>query len=705
MLRRAADLAHDHPRRVLFATLAAFLVCVVLGGPVAGLLSTSGDFADPTSESEVTAERIERATGRADSPAVVALVELPAPGDSTITRRRLAGVAATLADDPDVADVDGYEETGERAFISRDGRSAYLAAFLRAGADEDAVGERLEGELSGAADVRLGGSAIAGPAVGKQVSKDLARAELLAFPILFLLSLWVFRGFVAALLPLFVGVLTIFGTFLGLRLVNEATALSIYALNLAIGLGLGLAIDYSLFVVSRYREELARSGPGREALRRTLTTAGRTIVFSSLTVAAALLSLTCFSQRFLFSMGISGAITALVAASASLVALPALLALLGSRVHALSPARWRRAAGASARGEHGFWYRLPQAVMRRAGPVALVTALVMIGLGLPFLRVVFTGVDATALPRSTEARQVDTALRTNFEAARTTPLTVVVDAPSDPGAAINAYTRRLADLPGVANVSRPRRLGAEAWVFEVGVPSAALDKASLDLVRTVRASRAPGEVTVTGASARFVDQQRSLGDRLPLALAILALTTLVILFAMTGSVVLPVKALVMNVLTISAAFGLLVLVFQDGRLEGLLDYSGQGAIESTQPLVLLAIAFGLTTDYGVFLLGRIKEFRDGGASNEEAVALGLERTGRIITAAALLFTVAIGAFATSEVIFIKQVGLGTAAAVLIDATIVRALLVPSLMKLLGEWNWWAPAPLRRLHARLGVARP
>jgi uncharacterized membrane protein YdfJ with MMPL/SSD domain len=210
-------------------------------------------------------------------------------------------------------------------------------------------------------------------------------------------------------------------------------------------------------------------------------------------------------------------------------------------------------------------------------------------------------------------------------------------------------------------------------------------------------------VRVTGLSARFVDRQDSLAARLPLALTVLAVTTLLILFAMTGSVVLPLKALAMNVLTISGAFGLLVLVFQDGRLEGLLGYTSQGAIESTQPLVLLAIAFGLSTDYGVFLLTRIKELHDGGASNEEAVAGGLERTGRIVTAAALLFTVAIGAFATSEIIFIKQLGLGTAAAVLIDATIIRALLVPSLMKLLGEWNWWAPGRLRRLHRRLGLA--
>ena len=697
MLRRAADLAYARPRRVLGATIAVFVVCIVFGGPVAGLLSTGDDFADPGSESEVTAERIEDATGRDPSPAVVALVELPGPVEAAPASARLAEVAGLMAADPDVAEVAGFHQTGERSFVSADGRFSYLAAFLAAGADEEDVGERLEDALAGTEGVRLGGSAIAGPAVGEQVSKDLARAELLAFPILFLLSLWVFRGFVAALLPLFVGVLAIFGTFLGLRLVNEATLLSIYALNLAIALGLGLAIDYSLFIVSRYREELARSGPGREALQRTLATAGRTIVFSSLTVAAALLSLTIFPQRFLYSMGISGALTALVAASVSLIVLPALLALLGERVNALSPGRWRRADELGAQGEHGFWYRLARWVMSRAGAVALVTTLVMVLLAVPFLRIEFTGVDASVLPESAEARQVDTVLQTEFESEQTEPLVVVVDGP--PGALVRRYARGLAGMPGVADVSGPQELGDGASVIEVSPQHPPLDPASLDLVRILRGRDAPGEVTVTGDSARFVDQQESLGDRLPPALALLAVTTLVILFVMTGSVILPIKALAMNLLTISAAFGLLVLVFQDGRYEDLLGYTSQGAIESTQPLVLLAIAFGLSTDYGVFLLTRIKEQHDGGASNEEAVASGLERTGRIITAAALLFTVAIGAFATSEIIFIKQVGLGTAAAVLIDATIVRALLVPSLMKLLGEWNWWAPGPLRRLYAR------
>jgi RND superfamily putative drug exporter len=456
-------------------------------------------------------------------------------------------------------------------------------------------------------------------------------------------------------------------------------------------LGLGLAIDYSLFVVTRYREELARDPA--HALLRTLSTAGRTVVFSSLTVAVALLALLVFPQRFLYSMGISGAFAACIAGFVAVTALPALLVVLGPRVDALAPARWRR------RAESRFWYRLSRGVMRRPVIVTLATTAVLLLAGLPALRIEFTGVDESALPKDAAPRQVAETLRAEFPPTGTDPLTIVVDAPASAAADVRAYSAELADRPGVARVEEPRRLGP-VWVVEAIPVARALDERALDLVRAVRAGPAPGDVTVAGAAAEFVDQQASLAGRLPVALALLALMTYAILFVLTGSVVLPVKALVMNLLSLSAAFGLLVLVFQDGRFEGLLGYESQGALEATQPILLFAVAFALSTDYGVFLLTRIKEARDQGLPNDEAVAMGLQRTGRIVTAAALLLSVALGAFATSEVIFIKQVGLGTVFAVLIDATIIRALLVPALMKLLGEWNWWAPRPLRRLHRRV-----
>jgi RND superfamily putative drug exporter len=706
VLAPLSRLVTTYARRVLVASAAFLVLAIGFGVPVTSRLSVDPDidFIDPTAESNVTYEVLRNAVGRGLSPGIIVLVDSDVPVRTKAGTAQLRRVVSQIEADPGVgATSSGLTDRRTRSpFISRDGSASFVAVFVKASADGEETGLRIDTALQDEPGVKVGGLAVAGPAVGDQVSEDLARAEMLAFPLLFLLALVVFRGAIAALLPLFVGLLTIMTTFLGLRLFNEATPLSIFALNLAIGLGLGLAIDYSLFILSRYREEMERDGPGRAALLRTLRTAGRTVVFSSLTVAVAMLSLLVFPQRFLYSMAISGSLTALGAGFISLTALPALLMVLGDRVDAFAPKRWRHRETAT---QSGFWYRLSHAVMRRPVLVAVTTAAVLIAAGTPFLRIEFTGVDASVLPDSSEPKQVDTALRRSFPPGRTSLLHIAVTAPADSRGELRSYARQLAGRPDVAEVNPPRFLGEQTWLVSV-VPSAgALEKQTLALVRALRAGPAPGagpdwRVRVAGESARFVDQRAGLAKRLPYAVAVLAITTLVILFVMTGSVVLPIKALVMNALGLSATFGLLVFVFQDGRLEGLLDYTSQGGLEITQPLVLLAIAFGLSTDYGVFLLTRIKEARDAGASNEEAVAIGIQRTGRIVTAAALLLVVAIGAFATSEIVFVKQLGLGTAAAVAIDATIVRALLVPAVMKLLGERNWWAPRPLARLHARL-----
>jgi RND superfamily putative drug exporter len=324
----------------------------------------------------------------------------------------------------------------------------------------------------------------------------------------------------------------------------------------------------------------------------------------------------------------------------------------------------------------------------------------LIAMGIPFLRVEFTGVDASVLPKEASGRIVDDALKRDFPPV---PSGAVFVAVRGERAAVEDYARRLAEIDGVAEVPPVAEAVGGLWRIDVIPEGPVLGEMAKDVVRAVRDTPAPSGARVGGETAAFVDLQSSLADRLPLALAILCVTTLILLFLMTGSVVLPVKALIMNLLTLTAAFGLLVLIFQDGRFESLLDYTTQGALESTQPILLFAVAFGLSTDYGVFLLTRIKEAYDGGLSNTEAVAVGLERTGRIVTFAALLFSIALGAFATSQIVFIKELGVGTVLAVLIDATIVRALLVPSLMKLLGDWNWWAPRPLARLHARFGLS--
>ncbi len=566
------------------------------------------------------------------------------------------------------------------------------------------AGADIADELNEESGVLVGGAAVAQEQVNKQVEEDLKKAEMLAFPLLFLLSLLFFRSLVASVLPLMIGGLAIVGTFLILRIASEVGSISIFALNLTTALGLGLAIDYSLFIVSRYREEIAKSGPGLEAMRRVMATAGRTVFFSSLTVSAALASLLVFPQRFLYSMGLGGALVALFAALISLTVLPAVLTLLGSKVNAGAPKFLQRRAAADARpDEHGFWYRLSRFVMRRPVPVATLSALLLILLGLPFLQIKFNTVDPTVLPESASARQTYDTVSTEFPPYHETPIWIDVEGGGPKAAA--AFATEVRSLDGVAEVAPPQRLERGVTALQVTSTNPFISEASQSTVLAIRDLPPPPgtAVLVGGATADFVDFQSSLTAHMPIALGIVILATLVILFLMTGSVILPIKSLLMNFLNLSAVFGLLVLIFQDGRLEGFLDYSSPGAIEQTMPILLFAVAFGLSTDYAVFLLSRIKEARDNGASDSESVAIGLERTGRIVTAAALLFAVAMGAFATSQIIFIKENGVGTALAVLIDASIIRALLVPSLMELLGKWNWWAPRPLRRLHERFGIS--
>ena len=697
MFDRLALLADRRGKTVVIVAVFMAIVAGMLGAGVADRLDPYGAD-DPATESVRAAERLQDAGYRETS--VVVLVH-GVDVDSAAGRQRIGALTKRIRTDTDVAGVATYYNTGSRDFVSRDGTSTYLSVRLSPTDDDEIqdAGERISSSLEPEPGVLVGGAAVAQQQANEQVEKDLRTAELFAFPVLFLLSLLFFRSLVAAALPLLVGGLTIVSTTVMLSVASELGSISIFALNLVIGLGLGLSIDYSLFIVSRYREEMAKTGPGLDAMRRTMATAGRTVLFSSLTVAGAIASLLVFPQRFLYSMGVGGSLVALIAAAVALIVLPAILAVLGARVNALAPAVLRGRAERDARpAEHGFWYRLSRLVMRIPGRIAIGSAALLIALGIPFFSIQFTAIDAQVLPDSASANQVDDALRADFPPFRDTPIQLAV---SGGRAEAESVAREAHGLPGVAEVRPPMKLNGDTSAVEVISSNPPLSDASQDLAADLRALERNS--LTTGFTASFVDLKDSLADHLPLMLAIVVAVTLAVLFVFTGSLVLPVKQILMNLLGLSAVFGILVLIFQDGRLEGLLGYTSQGALEATQPLFLFVVAFGLSTDYGVFLLSRIKEARDGGATNADAVAIGLERVGRIATAAAVLFAVAIGAFVTSEMIFIKQLGLGIALAVLIDATIVRALLVPSLMEMLGRWNWWAPKPLRRVHARLGLS--
>jgi RND superfamily putative drug exporter len=719
MITRLVELAAGRTRRVLIGAGILFLLAAAVGAPVVSQLkSQSSDFQDPAAQNQQVLRAIERATGQSADFGVAALVPSRTdvrsdPAAAALARR----VAALLSQQPGFQRALDYPATHLPALVSRDGReTVVLAAFATRDRSAAAV-DRVRPALAGSG-VRLGGNDIAFHEINQRTTSDLSRAEMFALPILLLLSFWVFRGLVAAALPLLVGGFAIVLTFLLLRLIDQFLGLSIFAVNLVTGMGLGLGIDYSLFVVSRYREELAGAGEDRSAsarraaISRTLQTAGRTVLYSSLTVAGALSCLLVFPLRFLYSMGIGGALVALCAGAVSLLVLPAVLVALGPRIDALAPARLQRSAARSAQAsEHGAWFSLAHGVMRRPGLVALVTGAALLAIASPSLRLALTPADAHVLPSSSQSRNVAEALTRDFSVDGSQTITMVVRASASGtttgvahGQTVAALARRAALSAGAqASVGQPRYLGHGTWEIEMLPRGTDGAPANQRLVKRLRTIAGPSTLLVGGPTAWFIDQKTAIAAHAPLALIILALVTGGFLFLMTGSLVLPLLALAMNLLTVAVGAGLLVLIFQDGNFSTLLGFSTIGGLEESNLVLLFVVAFALSTDYGVFLFSRIKESHDEGLSTRAAVAHGLERTGRLVTAAALLFCVAIGAFATSHIFFIKELGVGAALAVAIDATVVRALLVPALMGRLGERSWWAPRPLRRLYERVGLS--
>ena len=737
MIARLSSLATGagNARRVLIGAGVVFLIAAAIGAPIVTILkSESSDFQNPNAENQQVLRAIEHATGQSAYYGVAALVSSPTDvRTDPAAQAQATHVVALLSRQPGYQRALDYPTTHLPELVSRNGlQMLVLAAFADRERSAEAV-ERvrslpaLRPSAGSGVTVSWGGSDVVFTELNKRTSSDLRTAEMFAFPILLLLSFWVFRGLVAAALPLLVGGFAIVITFLLLRLIDQFMGLSIFAVNLVTGVGLGLGIDYSLFILSRYREELARGREGgadgrggrasisrsdsRAAIARTLQTAGRTVMFGSLTVAGALSCLLVFPLRFLYSMGIGGALVTLSAGAVSLIVLPAVLIALGPRINALAPARLQRGAAQSARpAESGFWYRLAHGVMRRPGAVALSTAAVLIVIALPALRLQLTPADAHVLPTSAQPRQVAEAITHNFAVDGSQTITIL--ARGGPGAdhggqSVIALARSAQITAGAQAklAGPPRYLGKGLWEIEMlprGVDGSSANQQLVHRLRALARVGGTSKALVGGATAWFVDQKAAIAASTPLALVILALVTGGFLFLMTGSLVLPFVALLMNLLTVAVGAGLLVLIFQDGHGSSLLGFSPIGGLEESNLVLLFVVAFALSTDYGVFLFGRIKEAHDSGLATRDAVAYGVERTGRLITAAALLFCVAIGAFVTSHIFFVKQLGVGAALAVAIDATVVRALLVPALMGLLGERTWWAPRPLRRLHARIGL---
>ena len=738
MLTRLANLATRRSRLVIVVAVLFVALAGALGGGVADSL-TSGGFDDPSTESaraeDVLADQFD--TGVPN----VVLLATAANGDIDSPVATEAGLALTgeLAAEPGVTDVVSYWSEGNAPPLRNDDASRALV-IARIEGDDDQVEARIE-ELAprlqhrgdgDALQVEVGGFAQVFHEVGNTIEEDLLKAEMIALPITLILLVLIFGSVVAASLPLLVGIMTIFGTFLVLQLLSGVTDVSIYALNLTTALGLGLAIDYSLFVVSRFREELRAGHEPRPAAVRTVRTAGRTVAFSALTVAASLCATLVFPLAFLRSFAYAGVAVALLAGLFSLVVLPAILALLGHRVNALT--LWRRSLVPP---EQGVWHRIARFVMRRPVLVATGAVAVLLVLGAPFLGLRLTQPDDRVLPPGADGRVVGDVVREEFSSEEAGALSVV---PADETtnvttAEIDAYAVSLARLPGVSRVdaatgtycgegvaaefgcepgqlvlgpdSAPRYAGFTAagyGSYLSVVPSVEpYSPEGEDLVHAVRDTDSPYPVLVTGQSAGLVDLNASLFARLPLAIGIIAVITAVLLFMMFGSVIIPAKAIVLNLLSLSATFGAMVWIFQEGHLSGVLNFTPTGGLAAAMPILMFCVAFGLSMDYEVFLLSRIKEEHDHGADNETAVAVGLERTGRIVTALAVLIAVVFVSFALGRVSFIKLFGLGLTLAVLVDAFLIRSTLVPAFMRLAGDWNWWAPGPLRRFYERWGIS--
>jgi RND superfamily putative drug exporter len=712
VLARLAPILIRRRRLVLIAAVLFLAVAGAYGGGVVSSLA-GGGFDDPAAESSRASDVIE-STFRQGDPQLVVLVRSDG-GNVDHPAAVAAGQSLTqrVASEPGVVQASSYWSLGSPPPLkSTNGDTALLLVRLE-GSDDTVrdravdIADAVHGD-NGTITVTAGGGAMVNQAVSDRVESDLQKAERIAIPITLVLLVVVFGSVVAALLPLAVGIFAIIGTFAVLKLLTTVTDVSIFSLNLTTALGLGLAIDYSLFVVSRFREELANGYETPAAVVRAVRTAGRTVLFSASTVAISLAAMLVFPITFLKSFAYAGIAVAVVAAVGAVVVLPALLAVLGPNVNKL--AVFHRSAAPPV--GQGVWHRIATFVMRRPLPIATGAIVLLLALGTPFLHIAFGLPDDRVLPPGDPARAVQDTLRNDFTSRESSALQVVLTGTGDPSsrrADIAAYATALSGSYADGNQVAPpnpasARFSAPNATWLSVVPSVeAMSSDGEDVVHAVRDVPAPAKMLVGGASAELVDTKDSLFARLPLAAGLIVAVTFVVLFLLFGSLLVPLKAVVLNVLSLTATFGAMVWIFQDGHGADLLDFTPTGSIFVAMPILMFCIAFGLSMDYEVFLLSRIKEEHDNGQDTTVSVARGLEHTGRLVTAASVLIAVVFIAFATSGVSFIKMFGIGLALAVLVDAFIIRASLVPAFMTLAGNANWWAPQWLRRIHDRIGVS--
>ncbi|QNI08202.1 MMPL family transporter [Mycobacterium kubicae] len=745
MLQRIARLAIAAPRRIIGIALLVFIAAAVFGIPVANSLSPGG-FQDPDSESAHAISLLTDKFGQSGQQMLI-LVTSPAGANSEQSRKVGTEIVDQLQRSPLVYNVASpwtAQPQAAAGLVSTDGKSGLIMANLKGGENDaqknaKTLADAFVHDRDGVT-VRAGGSAMEYAQINKQNQEDLLVMEMIAIPLSFLVLVWVFGGLLAAALPMALGALAVVGSMSVLRLVTFTTEVSIFALNLSTALGLALAIDYTLLIVSRYRDELAEGADRDEALIRTMATSGRTVLFSAVTVALSMSATALFPMYFLKSFAYAGVATVAFVATASIVITPAAIVLLGRRLDSLDVRRLvrrilRRSEPMHKPVEELFWYRSTKYVMRHWFPVGVAVVALLLLLGLPFLRVKWGFPDDRVLPKTASAHQVGDQLRTNFANDSATAIPVVIpDARGLNPPDLDNYAEDLSRLPDVSSVAAPGGTFKDGHVM--GPPAAATGMADGSAFLTVSstaplfskasdaqlkrlhevAGPAGRSVELAGVAQINRDSVDAVTNRLPLVLGLMAGITFVLLFLLTGSVVLPVKALVCNVLSLTAAFGALVWIFQDGHW-GALGTTPSGTLVANMPVLLFCIAFGLSMDYEVFLVSRIREYwlssgaarpakpraAAAHAANDESVALGLARTGRVITAAALVMSMSFAALIAAHVSFMRMFGLGLTLAVFADATLVRMVLVPAFMHVMGRWNWWAPKPLVWLHERFGIS--
>jgi RND superfamily putative drug exporter len=691
-------LGHSMARRskaIFLLAITAVLVFGTLGTQVFSRFD-SGGYSDPNSDSAKVFEYLEDTFGVKDPAVVIALESSAGSVDAEGTVAAATALESELRAEPSAENVLSYWSAGRNpAFKSTDGTAAYIFIYLKSEdfTEIDSLGgyyqDKYEGEYQDQR-IRVSGGAVFANAINGRIQDDLKLSEAISIPITFILLVLVFGALVASAMPLIIGVTAILGTFFGLYLLTLITDVSIFALNLTTGLGLGLGIDYALLIVNRFREELRRGISREDAIVNTMRSAGKTVFYSGLTVVLTLVSLTFFPMNFLKSMGYAGAIVVALAVVGALIPLPALLMMLGEKVNKGVV----RKKGLNPK-EDGGWARLSRFVMRRPVPV-VAFSLLLLGLMIaPLTNVKFSQVDSSVLPASDPAYQASAFIQEKFPGEESNPIEIVFPSGASNVEAISAYATRISQVTDIVRVGTPEVKGEAARLVAIHSMAPRTPKAQA-LINEIRAIESPLEVLVGGVAADYADTQDAIADMLPWVLLWITITVLILLFLFTGSVLLPIKAIVLNFLSLAATMGVLTWVFIDGNLNFLTgDFINTGALDTSTLVLVAVVAFGLSMDYEVFLLSRIKEEHDAGRSNIESVALGLQKSARIITAAAMILAVVFAAFVISGVTSIKTMGFGIAFAILLDATLVRAFLVPGLMRLFGDWNWWAPKALQR----------